>query len=467
MTPKKTVSTIKQEKKQTKRKQKDLTSLRGFKDILPEDELYWQHVRRVAHSIFLDYGYGEIETPILEQTSLYKRTTGEHTDVVSKEMFTFEDKSGDSVSLRPEFTPGIARAYVEHGMLNRPQPVKLYTIGPVFRYGRPQSGRFRQFHQLNIEVLGDENPARDAEVIYLSYLFCKKLGIDIMIQINSLGVLESREEYIQILKEYYKPKRRLLCEDCKKRLAKNTLRLLDCKEESCQEIAQEAPQLIDYLDEESKQHFVKVLEHLDESEVPYELNPYIVRGLDYYNRTAFEIVPVIKSDTSEDKGTDEKQAQAQSVSSAGHTPGKQNAIGGGGRYDGLIELIGGRPTAGVGMAFGLERVIDAMKKSGQKPPKRAHAQVFLAQLGEEAGKRAFTLFEQLRNSGICVRANFDKDGLKQQLEQADELGVMFTVILGQKELLDETIIIRDMENGIQEVVDLAKITQELKKRLKY
>lgn len=435
-----------------KKSQKIVSVLRGFRDILPEESYAWNYIRETTRSILSDYGYGYIETPIVEYTSLYKRTTGEHTDIVSKEMFTFDDMSGDSVSLRPEFTPGVARAYIEKGMINRTQPVKLFTFGPVFRYDRPQAGRFRQFHQLNIEILGDASPCSDAEIIFLSYLLCKKFGIDPNIQVNSLGSVESREEYIKILKEYYKPKRRLLCDECKTRLNKNPLRLLDCKEQTCKDITIEVPQLIDYLDEESKQHFVKVLEHLDEAQVPYELNPYIVRGLDYYNRTAFEIYvtkPVV--DDQEESKSDNPQ---------------QGAIGGGGRFDGLIEMIGGRATSAVGMAFGIERVIEASEKLKAKNAKNEKIDVFLARLGEGVTKHALPLFERLRDAGISVRANFSKDGLKQQLEIADKIGVVYTVILGQKELLDGTIIIRDMENGIQEVVDLSKIEEELKKRLK-
>ncbi len=435
--------------KKAKRSPKTPTLLRGFSDILPDVSPYWREVRNVAEKILDDYGYKEIVVPILEQTNLFKRTIGEHTDIVSKEMFTFEDRGGDSVTMRPEITGGIARSYITHGMFNRAQPVKLYSFGPVFRYDRPQAGRFRQFNQLSIEIFGDIGPVADSEIIFLSYLICKQLGLNVMIQINSLGDTESREEYISILKEFYRSKRRLLCDDCKKRITKNTLRLLDCKEESCRELAKEAPQLIDHLDEESKEHFVSVLEHLDESEVPYELNPYIVRGLDYYNRTAFEIVPATEDDESE--GELQKSAQE---------------IGGGGRYDGLVEIIGGRETSAVGVAFGLERVVDLLQKSNKQLRTTRKPEVFLAQLGEEATKHSFRLFEVLRNSGIDVRANFSKDGLKQQLEIADKMGVVFTVILGQKELLDETVIIRDMENGIQEVVDLAKISDELKKRLK-
>jgi len=434
--------------KKIKKSSKTPLLLRGFLDVLPENDKYWRKFRDVTEKILDDYSYGKISVPILEQTNLFKRTIGEHTDIVSKEMFTFEDRGGDSVTMRPEITAGIARSYVTHGMLNRSRPVKLYSSGPVFRYDRPQAGRFRQFNQLSIEVFGDESPVADAEVIFISYLICKKLGLDVIIQINSLGNTESRQEYITILKEYFRSKRRLLCDDCKARLTKNTLRLLDCKEEQCRELAKAAPQLVDHLDEESKDHFVSVLEHLDESEVPYELNPHIVRGLDYYNRTAFEIVPATK------EGEESERSPS------------QNAIGGGGRYDELIEIIGGRETPAIGMAFGIERVVQLLKEQQKNQPSKKNLDVFLAQLGEEATKHSFTLFETLRESGIKVRANFSKDGLKQQLEIADRLGAVFTVILGQKELLDGTIIIRDMENGIQEVVDSAKISDELKKRLK-
>jgi len=406
----------------------------------------------MASQLLRDYGFYEIETPILESTALYRRTTGEGTDIVEKEMFSFTDKSRDSVTLRPEMTPGIVRAYIEHGMLNRPHPVKLFSWGPLFRYDRPQAGRYRQFHQLDFEILGNPNPVADAEVIFLSYLICKKLGVDATVHINSIGDSESRKEYIKLLKEHYRNKRRLLCEDCKRRLTKNPLRLLDCKEPGCRELASEAPQLVDHLDEESKQHFIKVLEHLDESEVPYVLSPFIVRGLDYYNRTVFELIPT---------GGEEAEQDSETPVIA------QDAIGGGGRYDGLIEHVGGRPTAAVGMAFGLERLLSRAKAAGTVVPKKKKPQIFLAQLGEEATKHAFLLFEKLRSAGFSLEANFAKEGLKSQLELANKAGATFAVILGQKELLDGTVIIRDMENGIQEVVDLEKIVEELKKRLKH
>ena len=418
--------------------------LRGFKDILPEDAGYWRVIRDSAEKILDAYGYGSLQPPLVEQTSLFRRSIGEHTDIVSKEMFTFTDKSNESMTLRPELTAGIARAYIEHGMINRTQPVKVYSIGPAFRYDRPQAGRYRQFHQLDIESIGNDKPAADAEIIFLAYLICSELGLDVQIKINSLGSLEARVEYIKLLKDYLKSKRRLLCDEDKQRLTKNPLRILDSKDPAARDLIQDAPQLIDHLDEASKDHFVAVLEHLGESGVPYELDPFIVRGLDYYNRTAFEI-----------------------VSSTPPAEGEQPlAIGGGGRYDGLIEQLGGRPTPAVGMAFGLERMIELARTSGKALPKGRQPQLFLAQLGEEASKHAFGLFEVLRKANIRVRANFSKDGLKAQLEQADKLGVPYCIILGQKELLDKTIIIRDMENGMQEVVDVRKVVDEVKKRLK-
>ncbi|OJI07632.1 histidine--tRNA ligase [bacterium CG10_46_32] len=436
--------------KKRKRASKTPELLRGFRDVIQEEAPYWQHVQASATDLLLDYSYSEIQLPILEATSLFKRTIGEHTDIVSKEMFTFEDQGGDSITLRPELTAGMVRAYIEHGMFNRPQPVKMYSIGPAFRYERPQAGRYRQFNQLSVELFGDAQPVADAEVIFISYLLCKQLGLDVTIHINSLGSSESREDYVQLLKEYIKPKRSLLCEDCKKRITKNPLRLLDCKEEACRALFIQAPLLVDNLDDESKKHFVAVLEHLDESEVPYELDPYIVRGLDYYNRTAFEIVASVTNDAVEGE-----EATVTNL-----------IVGGGGRYDGLVEILGGRNTPAIGMAFGLERLVSAFKKTKSGISSEKKPQVFLAQLGEEAAKHAFTLFETLRSNNIRVRANFGKTGLKPQLELADKLGVVYTVILGQKELLDQTVIIRDMENGIQEVVDLTKIVDEIKKRLK-
>ncbi len=420
--------------------------LRGFRDILPEETELWEKMRGRAAAILRDYGFLEISPPLLEATSLFRRSIGEATDIVEKEMFTFTDRSRDSVTLRPEITAGIARAYIEHGMFNRPQPLKLFSFGPLFRYDRPQAGRYRQFHQLDLEIIGNAKEVADAEIIYLSYLICASLGLEVTVQVNSLGESETRKEYIKILRDYYRSKRRFLCEDCKRRLPKNTLRLLDCKQADCRGLLAGAPQLVDHLDEESKKHFVRVLEFLDQSEVPYALNPYIVRGLDYYNRTTFEIWP----------------AESAGEPAVAGTP---LAVGGGGRYDGLIEVLGGRPTPAVGMAFGWERLSDLVRGGSADLTAQARPDVFFATLGEEAAKHAFSIFEKLRRAGIKTAANFAKEGLKAQLELADKQQVGYAVILGQKEMLDGTIIIRDMENGIQEVVDLNKVCEEIKKRL--
>ncbi len=430
---------------------KQAHSLRGFRDIVPQEQKYWQFVYTTFESIARAYSFQKIDLPLLEETSLFKRAVGDDTDIVEKEMFDFIDKGGDNVALRPEGTAGAVRAYIEHGMLNQPQPVKLYYVGPMFRYERPQAGRFRQFYQVGIEAFGSPAPVVDAEIIMISYALCKALGLSTTVQINSLGSLDSRENYKKVLVDYYKPKKNLLCDTCKKRLVKNPMRLLDCKEVTCQEFKEDAPQLVDHLSNDDKTHFVKVLEHLDEAEVPYVLNPFVVRGFDYYTRTIFELWS--KSDVVEGE---EKKEEAESSTSA---------VGGGGRYDLLVEYLGGNPTPASGMAMGVDRLVALMKQQKVEIPDDDVCDVFLAQLGEEAKKRALKLFEMLRLGDIRVRANFSKDGLKQQLEMADKYGVKFTLILGQKEIMDGTLLIRDMESGIQEVVDFNKSVSEIKKRL--
>ncbi len=417
--------------------------LRGFKDIMPSDQPYWRYVRDTMQSFSDSYGFSRIDIPVLEETNLFVRTIGKQTDVVSKEMFTFTDASEGSVSLRPEATAGIARAYLNHGLVNNPQPVKLFFTGPLFRRERPQSGRYRQFHQYDFEIIGDKNPALDAQLIVMAYNMCQSFGLSkVSIQVNSIGTPESRAEYLEELTSYYKSKRKMLCEDCKKRLTKNPLRLLDCKTPTCQPLKADAPQIVDWLDEESKAHFMKVIEYLDELDVPYVLNPYLVRGLDYYTHTVFEIWP----------GDEEG--------------GSQTTLLGGGRYDGLIEQLGGRPTPAVGFAGGLERMIMEMKKQEANPPDRTKPRVFLAQIGDLAKPKALVLFEQLRQYRIVAAENFAKDSLKAQLEIANKLGVKYVLILGQKEVLDGTILIRDMENGVQEVIDFKKTVNELKKKFK-
>lgn len=432
-------------KKLSRRKYEPPQLLKGMKDILPEEQSYRQVILRKLEDLAVAYGYQRIDTPVLEQASLFQRSIGEATDVVQKEMYMFEDKSGDTVALRPEFTASIARAYIEHGMLNRTQPVKLYTIGPLFRHDRPQAGRYRQFYQLDLEVIGEGQPIIDAELISIGYFLFRDLKLDVTVHINSIGDEQCRPQYIQVLQEYFKARKKNLCENCKLRLAKNTLRLLDCKEPVCQEIAQDAPQIVDHLCDPCRDHFVKVLEHLDETEIPYTLNPKIVRGLDYYSRTAWEFFPVAHG---------EEQMQAQS------------AIAGGGRYDSLLQQLGSaQPVPASGFAAGIERVILAMKTRGIVLPGLYTPDVFLAQLGATAQKRSIGLMERLRQAGFKVWGNLVKESLSAQLKVANKLGVRFTLIFGQKELIDGTIIIRDMDSGSQEIIDIKKLEKELAKRI--
>lgn len=417
--------------------------LRGFRDILPEDQPRWDLVRDTVRELANAYSFGRIELPILERTDLFIRTVGKQTDIVEKEMYAFEDASGDKVALRPEATASIARAYINHGMLNLPQPVKMWYWGPMFRHDRPQAGRYRQFNQFGFEVIGVEDPIVDAQLIIIATQIFRDLGIDITVQINSIGTPEMRQAYLAELVSYFRPFRSQLSDDDKRRLQKNPLRILDSKDPAVQELLAGAPQIIDWLSEPAKQHFMKVLEFLDEMEVPYVLNPHLVRGLDYYTHTVFEIW---------EAGDEGERAQ--------------NALGGGGRYDQLIEILGGRPeTPACGFAVGVERVVKTLAKKGIANESKNQPKVFFAQLGDAARRQGLKIFEDFRKAGIPVAEAFGKSALKAQLEVANKHNVAITLILGQKEVLDGTIIIRDMELGAQEIVDVGKIVDLVKKRL--
>lgn len=413
--------------------------LRGMKDILPSDQNYWFAIFDTVRRLSSNYSFERIETPILEATSLFTRTSSD-SDMVSKEMYTFVDKGGDNVSIRPEMTASVVRAYNEHGMLNQPQPVKLWYFSPVLRHDRPQAGRYRQFWQFGFEVLGSDHPVIEAQIILLSRAIFTQLGIETNLQINSIGDKAARTAYGKALQAFLKTKKSELTDEQKVTLQKNPLRLLDSKEQNIKDMLTEAPQIIDYLDDASKQHFMQVLEYLDGAEVPYTLNPKLVRGLDYYNRTVFEFW------------------------AAGDETGAVS-LGGGGRYDTLVEHLGGRPTPAAGFAAGIERIILTMREKEVQPPAPLHPEVFLSQLGEAARKKMLKLFEELQAEGIRVTEALTKDGLKQQLEIANRLGAHYTMIVGQKELMDDTILIRDMENGIQEVVDFKRAVEEMKKRV--
>lgn len=421
---------------------KSVQILKGFRDILPKDQKYWQYVYTIFMELAEDHNFERIDTPILEETSLFVRSVGKQTDIVSKEMFSFIDTGGDNVSLRPEGTASIVRSYIEHGMHTLPQPVRLSYWGPMFRREKPQAGRFRQFWQLGLEVLGSGASVLDAQLIAFANEFFQKLGLSqITIQVNSNGCKTCRAEYVKELVSHYRPKRKHLCDECKKRLARNPLRLLDCKLPTCRELTADAPQILDWLDEDCKNHFMSVLEYLDGLEIPYVLQPYLVRGLDYYTRTVFEIFPVEKEEIS------------------------QAALLGGGRYDGLVELLGGPLTPALGFAAGIERIIHELREKNIAAPENPPHLIFLAQIGQQAKLRALKLFDKLRREGFSVVENFSKDGLKAQLEYANKLGVKLSIIIGQKEVLDGTVLLRDMESGVQEIVDYEKTIFELRKKL--
>ncbi len=423
----------------------------GMHDTLSQDQRYFQKVYALSENIANFYGFQKIDTPILEDTNLYSKGTGLTTDIVQKQMYTLRTKGGDYLTLRPEFTPGIVRAYIEHGMKNLPQPVKLYSMGPVFRHERAQAGRYRQFHHFNLEVIGDGSPVIDAQIIHIFYniLFELKLK-NLIVEINNIGDNQCRPYYKKLLSSYFRGRVESLCVDCRRRLKESPLRILDCKEEKCQRIISQAPQIIDHLCDECHRHFKSVLEFLDEIELPYHLNPYLVRGLDYYTKTVFEIfLEPPKKMEDEDK--------EQSV---------RNALVGGGRYDSLVKLLGGEDERASGGAMGIERVVTIMKDRGMTPPKPAGASVFLAQLGVAAKRKSLKLLEDFRKAKIQVAESFGKDSLKAQLTIADRIGAKYTLLLGQREALEETIIIRDMKIGKQETVKLDKVVKKIKDLLK-
>lgn len=423
---------------------KAYSTLKGMHDILPKEEKYWKPAFHSVENLAEHFQYGRIETPVMEEAGLFVRSIGKGTDVIEKEMYVFEDNDGDKVCLRPEATASVVRSFIMHGMFNYPQPVKLWYWGQMFRHDRPQAGRYREFHQVGFENFGDKDPASDAELILIAYNFYKDLGLPVEIHINSIGNLEERARYRTELLNYYRSKRAYLCEECKNRMTKNPMRLLDCKEEQCQPIKDESPQIIDWLGEESKKHFMRVLEYLDELGIPYILRSTLVRGLDYYTNTVFEVYPVTGEGTA------------------------QSALGGGGRYDLLVEEMGGRPTPAVGMALGVERSILALKQYNEANKVEFHGkktEVFFAQLGEQARSKTMKLINELRKSGLKIGFNFFKNSLKSQLELANNHKVPYAIILGQKEVQDGTVIIRDMESGVQEIVDQKKVEGVIRRKL--
>ncbi len=412
-------------------------SPKGTHDILPDDHLYFSFIKKVARHHFRMSGFRRISTPVFEDIEVFKRSMGTDSDVVEKEMFVFQSKSGKTMALKPEGTAAVVRAYLQHGMQQMPKPVELYYIEPHFRYSRPQKGRYRQFHQFGLEVIGESDPAIDAQVIHVAHCINRDLGIDdrLVLQLNSIGSSEDRKKYKEELIHYYTGKERSLCEDCRRRMANNPMRLLDCKEEDCQILASLAPKIHSSLSPESKVHFALVQEYLNELGVSYELNPTLVRGLDYYTHTVFEF-------------WSKKE-------------GAQNATGGGGRYDGLIEIMGGQPTPACGYAAGMERIAECMKEAGIRPPNKDKVDVFVAQLGQEAKKKALSLISALREEGVNTVGAIGKSSMKAQMGLADRMDASYSLILGEVEVREGTVIVRDMRRGSQKTVSSKGIAEEM------
>jgi len=422
----------------------------GMHDVLPEDQVYFRKIYEAVARVADFYGFQKIDTPILEPADLFSRGVGAATDIVKKEMYTLRTRGDDVLALRPEGTAPIVRAYLEHGMHNLPQPLKLWYFGPFFRHERPQAGRFRQFWQFGFEVFGEDNAVIDAQLIQLLYIILQELKLKkLLVGVNSIGDSQCRPYYKKLLANYLRSRESSLCAECRRRIRENVLRVLDCKEEKCQPVKAEAPQILDHLCDECKTHFKEVLEFLDEANIPYNLNPYLVRGLDYYTKTVFEIF-----------------AEKEEKEEAGETEKVFAALAGGGRYDKLAKLLGSKDIPAAGWAAGIERIIQVMKERDITFAEPPQIYVFLAQLGTLAKKKSLTLLEEFRKSKIQVAESFGRDSLKAQLNRADRLGARYTLILGQKEALEGNIIIRDMEKGTQETVKLEKVVAHMKKKIK-
>ena len=411
-------------------KRRKLQTPTGIHDVLPKDHEYHTFLKKVVRHRARQAGFRRITTPVIEFTEVFDRGIGSETDIVEKEMYTFEDRSGRSLTLKPEGTAGVVRSYLQNGMYTWPQPVELYYIEPFFRYDRPQKGRYRMFWQFGFEVIGELDPALDVQCIHLGLKIFEDLGIRdrFTLQINNIGSSKTREKYQDALINYYVGKERSLCENCQNRLHKNPLRLLDCKEEDCQILAEMAPKFADYRSKEDKEFHENVCSFLEELGVEYEENPKLVRGLDYYSQTVWEFW---------DKATR-----------------GQNAVGGGGRYDGLVEIMGGQPTPAVGFACGIDRLIMHMKDAGISVPSKDNVHVFVAQLGDLAKRKSLPLIEKLRDKGVRTVGALGKGSMKAQLKLADKFQVPYTLIMGSTEVREGTIIVRDMAKGQQEHIKM-------------
>lgn len=441
-----------------KNKQKDIfvQTPKGMRDILPEEYHFYQNFFEKSEDIANYYGFQPIQTPHLEKMDLFTATIGESTDIIEKQMYTLKTRGGDRLVLRPEGTAPVMRAYLKHGMHTRPQPVMLWYKGSFFRHENPQAGRFREFQSFGIEILGEENSIADATVIKVATAILSELGLkQFIVHINSIGDKECKNAYRKEILNYYRRKINYLCKDCKRRLKENPLRLLDCKEESCKELKQGAPQMINYLCPDCKAHFKEVLEILDTLNIPYLLDHYLVRGLDYYSRTVFEIFP-LETDGSEEK----TETPENSPLLSGF------ALAGGGRYDYLSKILSNKDVPAVGMAMGAERVIAAMNERKLLRQRVKTPKIFFIQIGAAAKRKSLLLTEMFRKANIPIEQSVTKDSLKSQLKIAAKLEVLFILMLGQKEALEDTIIVRDMNLGGQDIVPFSKAVEFVKKKLK-
>lgn len=412
---------------------------KGTQDLLPGEIEKWQYLENKARELCRRFNYREIRTPIFEHTELFQRGVGETTDIVEKEMYTFLDKGDRSVSLRPEGTAGVVRAYVENKLYGEPDVSKLYYIGPMFRYEQPQAGRYRQFHQFGIEAFGSVDPAMDAEVIALGYSFYREIGLkDVTVELNSVGTPAVRAAYREHIQRFFAPVKDQLCKDCQSRYDRNPMRILDCKVD--QKFCEGAPTIIEHLDEECRTHFQAVQDHLAAMEIPYRLNPRLVRGLDYYTHTAFE------------------------YKAAGI--GAIDTIGGGGRFNGLVGQIGGNDQPGVGLGLGLERILLVLQAQGVDIPAAKPLDVYLIGLGEEAEKETARLLQQLRVQGLAAERDYQSRKIKAQMKSADRFRATYVAILGEDELAKGEITIKAMATGEQETLPLAGFAAALADRLR-
>ena len=410
---------------------------KGTKDVLPAQSYKWQFVEDCAKKVARAFNISEVRTPVFEHTELFARGVGDTTDIVNKEMYTFLDKGGRSITLKPEGTAGVARMFIENGLASSPLPMKSYYITPCYRYERPQAGRLREFHQFGVEVYGSPSPAADAEVISAASAFLKELGIsDVELQINSIGCKSCRAEYNKALKDYFRPHLGEMCATCNERFDKNPLRMIDCKEERCKKITANAPKILDYLCPECRAHFERVKTLLDGLGVEYAVNPDIVRGLDYYTRTVFEFVST--------------------------SIGAQGTVCGGGRYDGLISELGGGNVPAIGFAAGLERLVLLMENTGVPFPEAPVPEVYIAGMDDASRAKAFSLVNGLRTQGISAEGDLMARSVKAQLKYADKLGAKYVVVIGGTELETGVCNIKRMSDGSVTAVPFADIYAFLK-----